>query len=251
MPLPDSNSYSAAATLERRLLSRKPVAMSQVDSDTNLQKTHASQEVEDSVPGEVSGKARFLSIAKIAILIGTVLFVISHFFLWWELKLVAPQFPGGLFIQATSYEIQDSPKTPFNDIREVDGLNHYIGMMSLGDAAQVEMTIAIPAIVIFTILAIVAVLWQNKWAPLLVIPIIMFPFVYLADLAYWLWYAGHNLDPTAAITLESFTPRVLGEGKIAQFSTVASFQPGWYIAASASVVCLIAIILHYRRKPEA
>lgn len=184
------------------------------------------------------------------ILLGTMLFIVSHFFLWWELKLVAPQFPGGLFIQATSYEIQDSPKTPFNDIREVDGLNHYIGMMSLGDAAQLEMSIAIPAIILFSILGVVAVIWRNKWAPLLTVPIILFPIVYLADLAYWLWYAGHNLDPTAAITLEAFTPQVLGTGTIAQFSTVAAFQPGWYIAAAASVVCLVAVFLGLRRKPE-
>ena len=228
--------------------------MSQVLSQSDAAPELAPEESSTTdVASETSakGKSSFLSKAKIFILLGTVLFVISHFFLWWELKLVAPQFPGGLFIQATSYEIQDSPKTPFNDIREVDGLNHYIGMMSLGDAAQLEMAVAIPAIIVFTILGIAALIWRNKWAPLLTIPIIMFPFVYLADLAYWLWYAGHNLDPMAAITLEAFTPQVLGTGTIAQFSTVAVFQPGWYIAAAASVACLVGIILHLRRKPEA
>lgn len=228
--------------------------MSQVISQTDTTPQVAPEEsgTTDSVAqASAKSKSSFLSKTKIIILLGTVLFVVSHFFLWWELKLVAPQFPGGLFIQATSYEIQDSPKTPFNDIREVDGLNHYIGMMSLGDAAQIEMSIAIPAIILFAILGVVAVVWRNKWAPLLTIPIILFPFVYLADLAYWLWYAGHNLDPTAAITLEAFTPQVLGEGKIAQFSTVAVFQPGWYIAAAAAAFCLVAIILHFRRKPDA
>lgn len=220
--------------------------------------THQSAEVTESestpnsaVHGAAAKSKRSApSISKILILVGAVLFVASHFFLWWELKLVAPQFPGGLFIQSTSYEIQDSPKTPFNDIREVDGLNHYIGMMSLGDAAQVEMAIAIPAIILFTALAIVALFWKNKWSPLLVIPIILFPFVYIADLAYWLWYAGHNLDDMAAITLEPFTPVAVGTGKIAQFSTVAVLQPGWYIAVAASVVCLAAIVVHFRRKQE-
>src|SRR5690606_20498772 len=117
-----------------------------------------------------------ISKTRIMILFGTVMFAISHFFLWWELKLVAPQFPGGLFIQATSFEIQDSPKTPFNDIREVDGLNHYIGMMSLCDAATLEMSIAIPAIILFSILGIVAVVWKKRWAPLLAVPIVIFPF---------------------------------------------------------------------------
>lgn len=190
-----------------------------------------------------------LSKSQLLILLGTALFAVSHLFKWWELRLVAPQFPGGLFVQATSYEIQDSPKTPFNDIREVDGLNHYIGMMSLGDAAKVEMAIAIPAIFIFIALGIIAAFWKKKWAPLLTLPIIVFPFVYLADLAYWLWYAGHNLDPMAAITLPSFTPQVLGTGAIMQFSTVAGMRTGWYMAVVAGVLCLVAVVLSARRKP--
>ena len=220
---------------------------SESTQDTSAKGTSAEAAESDT---KSTPKALALSKSKILILLGTALFVVSHFFLWWELQLVAPQFPGGLFIQATSYEIQDSPKTPFNDIREVDGLNHYIGMMSLGDAAQAEMSIAIPAIIIFAILGVLAAFWKKKWAPLLLIPIIMFPFVYLADLAFWLWYAGHNLDPTAAITLPSFTPAVLGVGEIMQFSTEAYFQIGWYIAAAASLVCLIALIMSRKRKPD-
>lgn len=206
-----------------------------------------------SEPAAVASKAKGFAFpaTKMLLLLGTIVFAISHFFLWWELRLVAPQFPQGLFIQATSFEIQDSPKTQFNDIREVDGLNHYIGMMSLGDAAKLEMSIAVPAIIVFILLGVVAVVWKAKWASLLTIPIVLFPFVYLADLAYWLWYAGHNLDPTAAITLESFTPRVLGTGMIAQFSTVAAFRPGWYIALAAAIICLLAIVLSVKRKPAA
>lgn len=229
--------------------------MSQVitDNDVSVNAPVDSARASVASGAEAKSKSKSVTISKsrMLILLGTALFVVSHFFLWWELKLVAPQFPGGLFIQSTSYEIQDSPKTPFNDIREVDGLNHYIGMMSLGDAAQLEMSIAIPAIIVFSILGILAVMWKKRWSPLLAIPIVLFPFVYLADLTYWLWYAGHNLDPMAAITLAPFTPQVLGEGKIAQFSTIAVFQPGWYVAAAAAVVCLIGIILSVRRKAEA
>lgn len=232
--------------------------MTQVITEKTMQKETRSQgsstvKIDSQSKSKSAAKSGFLAISKtrIMILFGTVMFAISHFFLWWELKLVAPQFPGGLFIQATSFEIQDSPKTPFNDIREVDGLNHYIGMMSLGDAAKLEMSIAIPAIILFSILGIVAVVWKKRWAPLLAVPIVIFPFVYLADLMYWLWYAGHNLDPMAAITLEAFTPRALGTGKIAQFSTVAQFQAGWYIAAAAAVVCLVGIVLSVRRKSVA
>lgn len=182
------------------------------------------------------------------ILVGTLLFAASHFFKWWELRLNAPQFPGGLFIDATSYAIKDSPKTTFNDIDQVDGLNHYIGMMSLGDAAQIEMKLAIPAAILFVVLGLIAVVLKKKWAPLLTIPIIIFPIVYGLDLFYWLWYAGNNLDEMAAITIPPFTPRILGTGVIAQFSTYAMFQIGWFMAAGASILCLIGIVMNARRK---
>lgn len=203
---------------------------------------------------KANSRARTFAPSKtqILILLGTLVFVVSHFFLWWELRLNAPQFPDGLFIQATSYEIQDSPKTPFNDIREVNGLNHYIGMMELEGAAQFEMAMAIPAIVVFTALAIAAVFWigEKRWAPLLLIPIIIFPWAYLADLFFWLRYAGQNLDPMAAITLPPFTPTVWGVGEIMQFSTQAYFQAGWYMAVAAGIIMLVAIVMHFRSNPE-
>lgn len=192
-----------------------------------------------------------LSKGQILLLLGTALFAISHFFLWWELRLNASQFPGGLFIQATSYEIQDSPKTPFDDIDQVDGLNHYIGMMSLGDAAAFEMSIAIPAIVLFIAFGLLAAFWTKKWAPLLAIPIVVYPFVYFADMYYWLRYAGMNLDDTAAITIDPFVPVIWGTGHIAQFSTNAGFTTGWYIAVVAAVASVIGIVLATRRGKHA
>jgi copper chaperone NosL len=189
-----------------------------------------------------------LSLGQVLLLLGVALFAVSHFFIWWELRLNAPQFPGGLFVQATSYEIQDSPKTPFNDIDQVDGLNHYIGMMSLGDAAKVEMSLAVPAIIVFTVMGFMAAFWERKWAPLLAIPIVIFPWVYFADLFYWLRYAGHNLDPTAAITIDSFTPVIWGRGVIAQFSTDAGFSGGWYLAVVAGISCLVGMFLAIKRE---
>jgi copper chaperone NosL len=230
-------------------MSRSHTTTEPVNQDASTAASSEGPRVESRSDSTLKARVSALSRVQILLLLGTALFVVSHFFLWWELRLNAPQFPTGLFIQATSYEIQPSPKTPFNDIREVDGLNHYIGMMSLGDAAQLEMSVAIPAIIIFTILGLAAVFWTKKWwAPLLAIPIVLYPLVYLADLGFWLWYAGNNLDPMAAITLPPFTPRVLGTGQIMQFSTQAYLQIGWYIGAAAGILCLIAIILSMKNR---
>lgn len=221
-----------------------PVTVSETTTDASA--VHVTESDDNAPP--VAKKSSGFHISRWFILAGTLLFAASHFFKWWELKLNAPQFPGGLFIDATSYAIKDSPKTSFNDIDQVDGLNHYIGMMSLGDAAKLEMKMAIPAIITFIVLGLIAVVLKKKWAPLLTIPIIIFPFVYGLDLFYWLWYAGNNLDDMAAITIPPFTPRILGTGHIAQFSTYAMFQIGWFMAVGAGILCLIGIVLNARRK---
>jgi hypothetical protein len=92
-------------------------------------------------------------------------------------------------------------------------------------------------------LLVVAALWRRKWLWLLTLPAALFPFAYLADLALWLTYYGHNLDPYAPLSsaVQAFTPPILGEGIIGQFRTVASVNTGWFLAVGASI-CIVAAI---------
>jgi hypothetical protein len=182
---------------------------------------------------------------KLAILAATILLVVSTLFAWWALTLHAPQYPDGL-------EIVISTNSVTGDVREVDGLNHYIGMMPLGDAASVERMIAPWAITLFVIMGVLAVVLTPRWAPWLAVPIILFPFVFAADLYFWLYRAGHNLDPTAALSssVKPFTPAILGEGIVGQFSTTAMFQTGWFIAVAGAVLAAAGIVaLQRRAKP--
>jgi hypothetical protein len=65
---------------------------------------------------------------------------------------------------------------------------------------------------------------------------------------FWLWYYGNNLDPKAALSdaIDPFTPKLLGHGKIGQFSTDATLLLGFWLACGASV--LIVLGLHFRRQ---
>lgn len=78
------------------------------------------------------------------------------------------------------------------DVAEVYGLNHYIGMEPLGDAATLERRTAPYGVAAPALLAVVAAAVGRRWTAVLGLAIV-FP----ADLAYWLWYYGHHLDPTA------------------------------------------------------
>ena len=47
-------------------------------------------------------------------------------------------------------------------------------------------------------LLLAAVYVHTKWVVLLVLPAILMPLVFLADLQWWLWKFGTDLDPCRA-----------------------------------------------------
>jgi hypothetical protein len=161
---------------------------------------------------------------------------------YWQITLHAPQYPKGLIVQAYAYKLT-------GHVSEVDGLNHYIGMMKLNDAAVIERQIAPVAIVLIALLTVGSFWLPGVWRFLARVPIIVFPIVFVADLFGWLYYAGHSLDPHAALSssIKPFTPQIVGIGTIGQFSTDANFLLGFVMAVMAAVMVLVISIL--RRSP--
>ena len=167
--------------------------------------------------------------------------IVSIFQPYWSMTLEAPQYPNGLHIQSYINRLE-------GDVAEIDGLNHYIGMRPLAEAAQLERSLSIVLVAVTSLLVLATIFVHTKWAVLLALPALLFPIFFLADLGYWLRNFGQNLDPTAALsnTIEPFTPPVLGEGLIGQFRTVASAESGFYLACLASILILIGLYFHRR-----
>jgi hypothetical protein len=169
------------------------------------------------------------------------LLVSSIFLPYWQLTLHAPQYPKGLTVQAYVNRLE-------GDVGEIDGLNHYIGMRPLNEAAALEKSIALFGIVGLALLLLAAIFVHTRWAVLLALPALLLPAIFLADLQYWLANFGQNLDPSAALSssVDPFVPPVLGEGVIAQFSTWAVPGPGWWVALAASFLIAAGLWFHRR-----
>ena len=167
--------------------------------------------------------------------------LVSIFVPYWRMRLLAPQYPGGLEVQVYVNRLT-------GDVREIDGLNHYIGMRPLGEAAQLERSLSIFIIVVLSLLIIAAIYVHNQWAALLSLPAVLFPVIFLADMYYWLRNFGLNLDPKAPLSgaIEPFVPPILGEGVVGQFKTIASLDSGFYLAGLASVLILVGLYFHRR-----
>ena len=161
--------------------------------------------------------------------------------------LEAPQYPGGLEMRVFVNRMTGDEDPQLDDVKEIDGLNHYIGMKSLYNAAELERQIALPALFIMIALILVAAVWKHRWSWLLVIPAMTFPFVFLADLAYWMNDYGQNLDPYAPLSsaIKPFTPPILGEGVIGNFKTIAYIETGWFIAVGSVVLLAIALAVRF------
>jgi hypothetical protein len=175
-----------------------------------------------------------------ALVIAAGLLVASILLPYWSITLHAPQYPGGLTVDAYTYKLT-------GDVSEVDGLNHYIGMMQLGEAAKLERTISRIAIPVIALLALASFFVVGRWRWLLAVPVIAYPIIFMVDLFIWLYYAGHSLDPNAALSssIREFTPRILGKGVIGQFSTQATLDIGFYFVLVAAVLVVVAT---YRKR---
>ena len=160
------------------------------------------------------------------------LLVGSIFLPYWRMTLRAPQYPGGLRVDAYLNHLE-------GDVREVDGLNHYIGMRPLGEAAKLERSLSIAALVVVALLVVAAIYIHNRWAALLTLPALLFPAVFLADMRYW-------LQAPLSSSIQPFVPPVLGRGVVGQFATVAAPGSGLVMAAVASLAILAGLWLHRR-----
>jgi hypothetical protein len=172
-------------------------------------------------------------------MLAALLLMISMFQPYWSMKMYAPQYPKGLMVNAYVNRLE-------GDMREIDELNHYLGMPKLDEGGRFERSISLIAITTLGMLLIAGVFVHNQWAGVLAIPTLGFPLAFLADLWYILDRYGHSIDPHSALggAVKPFTPPLFGEGAVAQFRTVAQAESGLYLAVAAVVVVLVGLWFH-------
>lgn len=180
------------------------------------------------------------------------LLIASIAFPYWRMTLEAPQYPGGLEMRVFVNYMTGDEDPRLDEVREIDGLNHYIGMKSLYDAAAFERSIALPAIGIMVVFLGIVAFLRRRWLWLLAVPAISFPFIFLGDLAFWMNHYGQNLDPYAPLSsaIKPFTPPILGEGVIGQFKTIAAIDTGWFLAAGAAALIVVALLIRLAASRE-
>ncbi len=177
-----------------------------------------------------------LALSGVAVL----LWVVAYLRPWWEFHLFAPQYPNGLALEISLTGLG-------GDAREINMLNHYIGMKGLDEAAALERQVAVYGVGLVALLSVALALFVGKrWNNLILLPAIGLPLGFVGDSVAWLYHFGHSLDRHAPLNIPLFTPQLFGWGKIGQFQTYGMPLSGFWLALSALGCMLLAVYLRRR-----
>jgi hypothetical protein len=196
---------------------------------------------------KVIGKPEPLWFVTVAI--ASVLLFASLFVPLWKMELVAPQYPAGLIMRAYGYKFAEDPGTYYDDLREINGLNHYIGMAPIEEVT--EMSLFIPGVIGLVLIAIASafVTWKRKWVKGLIIAgFWSMPLFFVADLQFWLYRFGHTMKEDAPLNPGAFTPKVIGSTEVWNFHTENSFEIGFYFMVLAALTVSLPQVIGWARR---
>ena len=179
------------------------------------------------------------------VLIAVLALLLTYFVPLWNLTMFAPQYPDGLTMDIYSHRLQGGNNN--QDVKEINILNHYIGMRDLTDEDFTEfkwMPFVIGALGLVLLRAAV----YGSIGSLVDVTVLFtyFGLFSLWSFAYKLYVYGHNLAPTAAVKVPSFMPPVFGFKQIANFQVYSYPQAGTYAMAAVFVLLFAALFLAWR-----
>jgi len=187
--------------------------------------------------------------SRILVLVAVLLLVPTFFLPLWNMSFYSNQYMDGLVLHIYSYQLEGGKTANRDDLREINSLNHYIGMRPLLESDFSEFTWVPLVIGLLMILALRAMV-IGKMSNLVDVFVL---FTYFGLFSMWSFYHrlymyGHNLDPSASIKVQPFTPPFFGSKQIANFM-VNSF-PGLasYGLIAFAVLLLLSILVSARRR---
>lgn len=178
--------------------------------------------------------------ARLLILLATLFLAAAYVFPLWNLTMFAPQYPDGLRLDIYSYSMAGG--NGGQDVKEINVLNHYIGMRDLANESFTEfqwMPFVIGAIGLLLLRAAV----HGTVEALLDVTMVFLYFGAFSawSFAYKLYLYGHDLAPDAAIKVTPFMPPLFGYRQIANFEVYSYPRAGTYAMVGAIALLVLAL----------
>ena len=188
--------------------------------------------------------------SKIIVIAASLILILSFLFPIWYIDLEAPQYPEGIGLEIWLNKI--TGQRP-NDLANINGLNHYIGMKEIVPNAIPELKI-MPFIIIFLILfgLVSGISGKRSLVYIWIVLFFVVAAVGLYDFYMWEYDYGHNLNPHAAIKIPgmAYQPPLIGSKMLLNFNAISMPHMGSYILVAAVVLAVLAIIIDKKSKKK-
>jgi len=181
--------------------------------------------------------------SKIIILFASLLLVLTFFFPLWYIDLEAPQYPEGIGLEIWLNKITGQKP---NDLENINGLNHYIGMKEISPDAIPELKI-MPFILIGMMIfgLVTGIIGKRIFVYVWIILFILLAAVGLYDFYLWEYDYGHNLNPLAAIKIPgmAYQPPLIGSKMLLNFNAISMPDISFYILVLVVGLSIISLLL--------
>jgi hypothetical protein len=181
--------------------------------------------------------------ARLLLVLAALAIPFVFWFPLWTMSFESNQYPDPLRLAIHVDHLEGQKTANRDDLREINSLNHYIGMRPLLESDFSEFVWMPFVMGFFALLGLrAAVLGSLRDAADLAVI-----FLYFSGFSAWNFYSrlyqyGHNLDPEASINVEPFTPPLFGRVKVANF-WVESYPSGASIAIGVVGLCFFAAVM--------
>jgi copper chaperone NosL len=188
-----------------------------------------------------------LDIAPRTLLVLAFLLLLPTYFApLYDMTMFAPQYQDGLRLYIYSHKLEGG--NGGQDIKEINVLNHYIGMKDLGVENFTEFKWLPFAIGIFGLLFLrAAVLGKMSHLVDVLVLYLYFGVFALWSFGYKMYLYGHSLDPKAAVRVAPFMPPMFGYKKLANFEVYSYPALGSYALGAVAVLLVASLALAYRQ----
>ncbi|NNM23829.1 MAG: hypothetical protein HKO54_09760 [Flavobacteriaceae bacterium] len=191
-------------------------------------------------------KSRWIMIVGVLLTLGLFLFPL------WNITLEAPQYPTPLGMDIYINDFADANP---HDIKNINLMNHYVGMKYIPDAIP-EFKIFPIGIITTAILGLIIGFKANyKWFLYWFILMVVLSAAGLYDFYLWEHDYGHNLDPKAIMkftnpdgSVMGFQPPLFGSKDILNFRAHSYPQLGAYMLGLGMALSLVAYFVGRKQK---
>lgn len=196
-------------------------------------------------------------------IIGSLLLLALFALPLWKITLVAPQYPEPLGLDIHINKLADGIE--FNDVNNIDLLNHYIGMAHLPSEDNVkkgkvepfaEFTFMPIIVIALAVLGVIfGFLGRKKLYLFWLVSLAILGSLGIYDFYYWLQQYGSNLDPNAILQINdpvtgemmAYNPPIFGFKQMLNFDVYSYPSSGAYFIFAGAILVFAAILLSKKK----